>query len=198
MLDIKIVSCKTILHKSKVGRVETGISHHLQRGRVPTAEGPCRRHVLRLDNVDETTAEAFHAFGRMMHVNRLAMAKIGAHKGRHHGEVVTLASLSRSEGMSQSELAAVLHLSAPRVSMILDSLEESGDVLRKPDDTDRRLTRIFLTEGGRRRFKKQKDVLEDYVNKTIGALSDQDRIELTRILGLLAERTLDLLGEDGA
>ncbi len=170
---------------------------HLPHGRMPSGdEGHCRRHGLSLDNVDDSTAEAFHAFARMMHVNRLAMAKIGGQNGPHHGEVVTLALLSRSEGMSQRELAEVLNLSAPRVSMILDSLEKSGGVVRRPDETDRRMTRIFLTQEGRQRFKKQKDALEVYVNSTVGALSEGDRRELARLLGLLADRTLGVLDEE--
>jgi MarR family transcriptional regulator for hemolysin len=149
-----------------------------------------------LENVDELTARTFHAFGRMMHVNRLVLAKMGAQKGAHHGEIVALALLSRREGLSQRELGEVLHLSAPRVSIILDSLEGDGVVVRRPDEADRRLTRVFLTPLGRVRVKEQRDTLGDYVNRTIGALSESDRKELERLLTVLADRTLELLKQD--
>jgi ABC-type uncharacterized transport system ATPase component len=55
-----------------------------------------------------------------------------------------------------------------------------------------------LTQEGRQRFRKQKDALEDYVNSTVGALSEGDRRELARLLGLLADRTLGVLEEEGA
>jgi DNA-binding MarR family transcriptional regulator len=162
----------------------------------PHSADTCDHKGPQLDNVDELTAGAFHAFGRMMHVNRLVMAKMGAHKGTHHGEVIALALLSRREGVSQRELGEVLHLSAPRVSIILDSLEEDGAVIRQPDEVDRRLTRVFLTRAGHLRVKAQSDALSDYVNRTIGALSEDDRRELTRLLGELADRTLEVLGEE--
>ena len=149
-----------------------------------------------LENVDELTARAFHAFGRMMHLNRLVMARMVGQHGAHHGEVIALALLSWKDGVSQRELGETLHLSAPRVSMILDSLEGSGAVIRRPDDTDRRLTRIFLTTEGRRREKEQRDVLGDYVNRTIGALPEADRSELERLLDKLADRTMEVLQED--
>jgi DNA-binding MarR family transcriptional regulator len=149
-----------------------------------------------LENVDELTAGAFHAFGRMMHVNRLAMAKMGAQEGMHHGEVVALALLSRREGVSQRELGEVLYLSAPRVSILLDSLTKEGVVSRQADKADRRLMRIFLTPEGRQRVKEQRNALSDYVNRTIGALAAADRRDLARLLGELADRTLEVLEED--
>jgi DNA-binding MarR family transcriptional regulator len=159
-------------------------------------ERPCGHPGPQLENVDELTADAFHAFGRMMHVNRLAMAKMGAQKGTNHGEVVALALLSRREGVSQRELGDVLHLSAPRVSIILDSLAKDGAVTRQADEADRRLTRVFLTPEGRQRVKEQRDALSDYVNRTIGALSAADKRDLARLLAELADRTLAVLGED--
>ncbi len=169
--------------------------------------GMCKPMGPQLENVDELTARAFHAFARMMHVNRLVMAKMAGQRGTHHGEVIALALLTSKEGVSQRELGETLHLSAPRVSMILDSLERAGAVARRPDETDRRLTRVFLTPEGRRREKEQRDALGEYVNRTIGALPEADRTELERLLGSLADRTLEVLreesqgkaqGEDGA
>jgi DNA-binding MarR family transcriptional regulator len=159
-------------------------------------ERACGHPGPQLENVDELTASAFHAFGRMMHVNRLAMAKMGAQKGMHHGDVVALALLSRREGVSQRELGEVLYLSAPRVSIMLDSLTKEGVVSRQADKSDRRMMRIFLTPEGRQRVKEQRDALSAYVNRTIGALSATDRRDLARLLGELAERTLEVLEED--
>ena len=156
----------------------------------------CRPIGLELENVDELTSRVFHAFGRMMHLNRLIMGRMAAQRGAHHGEVIALALLSRHDGISQRELGQILHLSAPRVSAILGSLERSGGVERRSDEVDRRLTRVFLTAEGRRLEKQQRDLLRDYVNLTIGALSEADRVELERLLGEVAERTLELLHED--
>jgi DNA-binding MarR family transcriptional regulator len=190
MVDNRIVCCETVLYKTKEGVLTSDLEHSAHEGPECGHKGP------QLENVDELTARAFHALGRMMHVNRLIMAKMGTQQGTHHGEVIALALLSRGEGVSQRELGEVLHLSAPRVSIILDTLVKDGAVVRRADEADRRLTRVFLTPEGRRRVKEQRYALSDYVNRTIGALSEDDRRELTRLLGELADRTRAVLEED--
>lgn len=148
-----------------------------------------------LENVDPLTARVFHVLGRTLHLNRLVMAKLFSQRGIQHGEAFALPLLSQNEGISQRDLADVLHLSPPRVSMILRSLEISGAIVRRTDETDRRLTRVFLTPKGRRREKDQRALLGEYVNRTIGALSEADRLELERLLTELADRTRDVLRE---
>ncbi len=76
------------------------------------------------------------------------------------------------------------------------SLEKAGAVVTRADDDDRRLTRIFVTAAGRLREKEQRVVLESFVNQTIGALSEADRLELERLLGVLAEHTQAVLSEE--
>jgi len=157
----------------------------------------CRHKGPRLENVDESTADAFHALGQMMHANRLAVARMSADSGANHREIVALALVCQQDGLTQKELGEILHLSPPRVSIIVDSLAESGSVERRTDNEDRRVVRLYATAEGRQREKSQRDLLGDYVNRTIGALPAHDRIELARLLRELAERTMTVL-QDGS
>lgn len=145
--------------------------------------------------MEESTAEAFHALGQMMHANRLAVARMSADSGANHRAIVALALVCQQDGLTQKELGEILHLSPPRVSIIVDSLAESGSVERRTDNEDRRVVRLYATSAGRQREKSQRDLLGDYVNKTIGALSESDRRELARLLRELAERTVAVLHE---
>lgn len=166
-----------------------------------THSGKCegwRHEKPALENVDELTARAFHAFGHMMHANRLAMARMASHSGAHHGEVIALARLSQREGLTQKELGQSLHLSAPRVSIIVDSLESSGAVERRVDESDRRLTRLYITPQGREIERARRALLGEYVNRTIGALSEVERADLERLLIKLADKTMQLAEEDTA
>lgn len=52
------------------------------------------------------------------------------------------------EGMIQTELANILETGKVSVGGLIDRLEESGLVYRKPDRTDRRVKRIFITDKG--------------------------------------------------
>jgi len=150
----------------------------------------------RLENVDPLTVRVFHAMGRLMHLNRLAMQKMTAEKGVQPPEVMALSVLRDHDGATQSQLAAILHLSPPRISTILRSLEESGAIVRRPDVADRRLARAFLTDVGRRREEEHRAVLGNYVNRTIGALSPDDRLALERLLGELGDRTREVLDSE--
>jgi DNA-binding MarR family transcriptional regulator len=139
-----------------------------------------------LENVDPLTARVFHALGRVMHLNRLVMARTMGQHGVQSPEAIALTLLARNDGFSQRELAEILHLSHPRVSTILNTLEKAGLVLRRPDENDRRLVRVFLTDEGRRSERVHRSVMGAYVERTVGALPEADRLELERLLNDLA------------
>jgi MarR family transcriptional regulator, organic hydroperoxide resistance regulator len=141
-----------------------------------------------LDNVDELTLRTFKAFGRAFHLHRQALLRGLSRTGLHHGEVIALRLLAETDGMSQRDLADVLHLSRPRVTSILQNLEKSGAVTRASDPDDQRVTRVFLTAGGRQQEEANRAAFEEYVNATIGALDDADKVELERLLDALSAR----------
>src|SRR5271170_539745 len=57
-----------------------------------------------------------------------------------------LAFLSRADGMSQVALAEELDLGKVALGGLIDRLEKTGLVSRRPDDDDRRVKRVFLTK----------------------------------------------------
>lgn len=59
-----------------------------------------------------------------------------------------LAHLSRHDGMIQSDLANVLDLGKAALGGLLDRLEASQLIERRPDEMDRRVKRIYLTGKG--------------------------------------------------
>ncbi len=56
-----------------------------------------------------------------------------------------LAFLSRSDGMSQVALADELDLGKVALGQLIDRLEKTGFVSRRPDEADRRVKRVYLT-----------------------------------------------------
>ncbi len=149
-----------------------------------------------LENVDDLTVRVFNTLHRVLHLNRQVMLKTISQRGVQATEAFALTLVAKNDGVTQSELAGILHLSHPRVSSILRSLEESGSIERHSDDADRRLTRVFATAEGRRREKGEREVLGEYVNRTIGALSESDRVELVRLLGELADKIVGVLDDE--
>lgn len=56
-----------------------------------------------------------------------------------------LVHLHRSDGIQQKELADLLDITPITLSGLLDRLERDGWVERRPDGSDRRAKRVFLT-----------------------------------------------------
>jgi len=141
-----------------------------------------------LAGADEaSSALVFRAFLNAMRLHRQLMIKTLTARGAHPGQAICLRLLAAHDGISQRDLAEMLHLARPTVTRMLQAIEKSGMVERRPDAADQRLTRVYLTAAGRDREREVSAIASDYVNQTIGTLPVADRRELTRLLGELAE-----------
>lgn len=100
------------------------------------------------------------AIGRLSgHVGfhlRLAQLVVFEHFGKALGEIdVTpaifsvLEVLNLNDGITQSKLAATIHLERSSVVPLLDKLSRRGLVERRASTTDRRHNHLHLTEAGR-------------------------------------------------
>ena len=141
------------------------------------------------DGVDDLSLGIFRAFKTAFRLNHRLMEKALAEKGTHPGAAMCLRLLGKRDGISQRDLAEMLHVSRPRVTGILQELERSGAVERSPDEHDQRLTRAYLTENGLRLAKEIDAVFVGLIDRTIGAMTVEDRRELERLLRILAENT---------
>ena len=70
--------------------------------------------------------------------------------GLGEGQPRLLKPLSKEDGLSQAELSRRCHLEPATVTVTLTRMEKRGLVERRPDESDRRLTRIWLTAEGRK------------------------------------------------
>lgn len=152
-----------------------------------------------LEGVDPLSLDVFKAHKRSMVLSRhLMMMKLSGHES-HPGQAGCLLALSRSDGMSQSEMADALHISRPTVTVMLQKLEATGAIERRTDEHDQRVTRLFLTPRGIELAERMRAVHAAVINTTIGRMSEDDRRELLRLLTLLNDNAAEQLhGEDTA
>jgi DNA-binding MarR family transcriptional regulator len=148
------------------------------------------------DGVDALSLGIFRAFKTAFRLQHRLMEKALAEKGTHPGAAMCLRLLGEHDGMSQRDLAEVLHVSRPRVTGILQELERSGAVERSPDEHDQRLTRVYLTVDGRRLAKEIDAVFVALLDRTIGGMTVEDRRELERLLNILADHTSRAIEDD--
>ena len=94
--------------------------------------------------MDQTTPDllfTIHDAARLMRVRFDHQARSW---GMTRAQGVILMKLACNPGLSQSELAAILDVEPITVGRLIDRLEASGMVERRPDPTDRRMHRLHL------------------------------------------------------
>jgi MarR family transcriptional regulator, organic hydroperoxide resistance regulator len=140
-----------------------------------------------LAGADELSSRVFRAFLTTLRLHRQLMTRTLVAHGTHPGQAFCLRLLAANDGMTQRDVAEMLHLSRPTVTKMLQAMEKGGMIARRADAADRRLTHVYLTAGGRAREQALRSVSAAYVHETIGTLSTADRLELARLLEELAE-----------
>ena len=68
-------------------------------------------------------------------------------RGMSRAQWIILARLERQPGLSQNELAAICEVEPITVARLVDRLEKSGAVERRPDPRDRRIWRLHNLPG---------------------------------------------------
>jgi DNA-binding MarR family transcriptional regulator len=94
-------------------------------------------------------------------------------------QVDVLAKVGSSEGISQQELANALLVTKGNVCQLLDKMEGTGLLERRPDG---RVNRLFLTEQGRRIHDEIVPQHDEMLAERFSSLSSRDQRELLRLL----------------
>jgi DNA-binding MarR family transcriptional regulator len=102
-----------------------------------------------------------------------------------------LATLGFEQGITQQELAERLLVTKGNICGMIDRMEASGWVERRPDPADRRANRLFLTRRGKTRLGETTPEEQALVKKIMGALKPAELQTLYQLLDRLDEATGD-------
>lgn len=95
---------------------------------------------------DNNPSAVLAQVARFIHQHaREILDELGLQRGQPH----VLHILWDQEGLTQTQLADRVMISPPSMSHALQRLEEAGYVQRRPDPTDDRVQRVYLTQAGR-------------------------------------------------
>jgi len=104
----------------------------------------------------------------------------------------------REQGpVRQNALAADFGLSPHSITDIVDGLERLGLAERRPDATDRRAKLVAITEAGEACLDVANATRERLLTQIFGALSEEDRATLLRLLDSLDEAVGNLTAVPG-
>ena len=92
--------------------------------------------------------QTMHRLIRLMH--RRAHYRKRMQGGLYHGQATLLRLAAQRDGAIQRDLAADLDVRPSSMTEMLTRLERNGMVARRQDKNDQRVTRIFITEEGKK------------------------------------------------
>lgn len=109
-----------------------------------------------------------------------------------------IAHLSRHDGMMQSDLANVLELGKAALGGLVDRLEASGFIERRPDGADRRVKRVYLTTAGNSLVNQMRAMSHEMNERILADLDHSSRLQLTELLQQVKKNLLSLKHESEA
>jgi DNA-binding MarR family transcriptional regulator len=142
-----------------------------------SADSPVPETAIRL-------VEAFAGFGPLY--MRWVQSRL-EQSGVSYARLRLLAMLHCKGPLIMSALGGLLGVTPRNVTTLVDGLEESGLVVRKPSPDDRRATIIELTEQGKKLGCLTSRSHQQAVAELFAELPVQDQEELLRLLGALRE-----------
>ena len=117
----------------------------------------------------------------------------GRRLGLTRAQCRTLGYLARNEGINQAGLADLLEIRPMTLVRQIDRLQEAGWIERRPDPTDRRARRLYLTDKARPVLTRIWDVSSETQDQVLASLTP-DEAELLidlmrRVHAALADRS---------
>ena len=102
--------------------------------------------------------------------------------GLYRGQPRMLDLLWEQDGRTQSELATDMQNNPATITKMLQRMEATGFVERRPDPNDQRISRVYLTEKSRQVKIAVNQIYEDMASTTFEGLTLEEMLLLRRLL----------------
>ena len=107
--------------------------------------------------------------------------------GIYPGQIPVLGMVAKKDGLSQRELAKILRIKPPTVTVSVQRLEKAGFLYKKPDERDQRVTRLYLTEKGKETKARALKRIRENEAVMLEGFSDAEQCLLRRFLEQILE-----------
>ncbi|MCQ4214544.1 MarR family winged helix-turn-helix transcriptional regulator [Streptomyces longispororuber] len=125
------------------------------------------------------------ALARVARLHRTAAGRRLRGLGLYPGQEFVMMHLWDKGPVRQSELIKAVDLDPSTVTKMLQRLEQSGHVTRSPDPRDRRAVLVEATDASCGLLEDVAGVWAALEEQTLAGLSELDRAEFVRLLGLV-------------
>lgn len=103
-------------------------------------------------------------------------------KGVYPGQPPLLRALVEQDGQIQKELAVKMGITPATLNVMIGRMEKGGLVVRKPDPSDQRISRVYITDGGRAAHQDIKDVIDWMEETCFGNFTVEEKVIFRRLL----------------
>jgi MarR family transcriptional regulator, organic hydroperoxide resistance regulator len=117
--------------------------------------------------------------------------------GLHYGQDLVLAVLWERDGRTPGEVAAALHVTTPTIVKMANRMGAAGLLVRRRDDRDNRLVRLWLTETGQTLKEPVLATRQALEDKVTAGLSRADRRRLLTTLAAVHRTASGMLAGPG-
>ncbi|MFA5513661.1 MAG: MarR family transcriptional regulator [Sphaerochaetaceae bacterium] len=128
---------------------------------------------------------------RFLRVNQL-FSKLDLHPAQGH----LLILIEQKEGLSQQELASILMIKPPSLTVMLKRMENKKLIERRIDSFDARILRVYKTEKGDKVLLEVKSLLKQLETETFKELSLEQKATFEKLAETIKKSLLDSIGEN--
>lgn len=135
-------------------------------------------------NIEETVDYHIRAtLFKMMRMYNLLAAENGITQGKAYVLI-----LINKEGVPATKIAPLMGMGASSLTRLLKNMETEGLIYRKPDEHDKRIARVFLTEKGNQIRDKAKTIVLNFNEKLFKKIDKKDLEAFVRVTSTIREQ----------
>lgn len=101
-----------------------------------------------------------------------------------------LVTIYFNEGLSQNELAKILHFNKGAIAKLVKNLEGKGYIKRLADENDKRAHKLYLTEKGHTTIPKMFNFEQQWAKKVVAGLTEDELETLSYLLNKIIENVI--------
>lgn len=144
------------------------------------------------DNICDGVSALLMQFAR---INRIEGERILKAFGIRGGQEVVMGSLWEADGQRLGDIAARVGVTAASITKHVKNLAAEGFVTTAPDDQDKRVSRVFLTDKGRDVRKAVAEEIGKMEQALVAPLKPKDREHFANMLAVLVGENRKRLSE---
>ena len=135
-----------------------------------------------IDNILDSMAQVLPLFHRKL--LRMDLGGVSGDLSRLHFGIMEILS---ERDMTVTELARMTNMSKPQMTAAIDKLVKLDVLERHPDENDRRVINMVLTEHGRTLLREVRRKIKQSIRKTLSSLTPEELAQMSDALKVLRE-----------